>query len=233
MFYAIYKGKVEDPMIVQSWAECEALTTGVFSKFRKFKTRAEAEAYLREMAAADNRTIIFNNGPHDFEIDYGNVLGASKQEAPDPVGYVAPTEIKKYDLHIYVDGSFNPDTNMAGYGIVYLDPANGSICKRSGKVKDCYGSRNITGELSAVIIALSDAKNFGAKSVLILYDYGGIENWVSGVWKTKETISKNYAAKVDEFLGVMDIDFKKVDAHTGEMGNEMADALAKAGCGIK
>jgi ribonuclease HI len=124
---------------------------------------------------------------------------------------------------IFVDGSFTPKCEYAGWGIV--------VCKGKEVLAERYGitkipalSRNIDGECRGAIEAMKwNAEN--KKSYPICYDYEGIEAWISGRWKVKSEIAKLYV-KVAATFGKK-FSFKKVAAHSGIWGNEKADELAK------
>ena len=233
-FYAIFRGRVESPTIVQSWGECRPLVQGVYAKYKSFSTRAEAEKYLEEMASKESRPIVFDSNDEDFELDYGNVMCASGKEAPDPPGYVAPKpeDIKYYRVHVYTDGSYNDKIGYAGYGIVFIN--DGLVTPFGGKVNDNkYKAQNVTGELSAIIFALKYAKQLNINALEIFYDYEGIGAWVEGSWKAESAVAKNFVAKFKELTVGMDVKLAKVLAHSGVEGNEMADKLARKGCGLE
>ena len=65
------------------------------------------------------------------------------------------------------------------------------------------------------------------KKIYLHYDYTGIENWAVGNWKTNNIATKSYKEFIDSVSDVIKIEFIKVDAHTGDYYNEMADTLAK------
>lgn len=51
-FYAIKVGKGTENKIVTTWKECEALVNGYPSVYKSFKTKEEAEIYLKEVVVA-------------------------------------------------------------------------------------------------------------------------------------------------------------------------------------
>lgn len=60
-----------------------------------------------------------------------------------------------------------------------------------------------------------------------MYDYLGIEKWSTGEWKAKKDLTKDYAAFMQKYMKIINIEFEKVKAHTGVEFNEEADRLAK------
>lgn len=132
------------------------------------------------------------------------------------------------DVTIYVDGSFDADTNVYGYGFIAIF--------RNGTIKEFYGAnnntdtariRNVAGEMLGTMFAVKYAKNKKCKSVKICYDYAGIERWVKGYWRAKNKFTAGYIDYMKKHSKEINILFEKVDAHTGVEFNERADQLAK------
>lgn len=97
--------------------------------------------------------------------------------------------VEDVDVTIYVDGSFDADTGVYGYGFVAIF--------KDGTIKEFYGAnndadtariRNVAGEMLGAMFAVKYAKNKKCKSVKICHDYIGIERWAKGYWKTKKQI---------------------------------------------
>ncbi len=130
---------------------------------------------------------------------------------------------------IYSDGSFYK--NKAGFGAVILE--NGTrVHEISGSVTDpaLMKHRQVTGELTAVTQSLSWCLDNGYTEAVIHYDYLGIQYWADGTWKAKTEMTRKYA----EFMSHISlaVHFVKVKAHSGDTYNDIADRLAKAGCGM-
>lgn len=140
----------------------------------------------------------------------------------------------KVTYTVYTDGSYNE--GIWGAGAVVL--AEGQVIKEisTGGV-DEFGSRNIAGEIQAVVIALRYiykqciANNTDAPEVTvnIYHDYVGLSAWAKGEWKAKKQDSIFYQRTVGAAMKYMNIVFHKVEAHSGVAFNERADELAKAG----
>jgi ribonuclease HI len=127
---------------------------------------------------------------------------------------------------IYVDGSMLNES--VGYGVVILK--NGEVLKEiHGTVPDPYvqGTNQIAGELFAVRKAIEWCRLNSVSEVSIFYDCEGIRKWAVGEWRTKHPLTQEYAEFVRN-SGIM-IDWHKVDSHTGDVWNDKADELAKAG----
>jgi len=125
---------------------------------------------------------------------------------------------------IYVDGSFT--NGSTGYGIVVLK--DGEVIEEiSGLVpaESVSGTHQIAGELYAVKESIKWCKGNYVREMDVFYDYDGIEKWASGEWKTKQPLTRSYAAFVRN--SGININWHKVNSHTGDRWNERADELAR------
>lgn len=134
----------------------------------------------------------------------------------------------KAEVAIYVDGSFDEQFGVYGYGYVALFK-DGNVEKYygAGNNRDTARLRNVAGEMLAAMNAVRYAINNNFKSVLICYDYAGIELWATGGWKAKNELTSRYAKAMKEWSDSIEIRFQKIAAHTGVEYNEVADQLAK------
>jgi len=137
------------------------------------------------------------------------------------------TPFEKDRLYIFTDGSFINKKNRIGWGFVAIKN-NFVIHKESGEVFNNFESRNITGEVEAVINALTwySTQNFTIPTSIV-YDYIGLGMWANNLWKTNSTVSIRYAAIVQPLQKKYNFIWEKVSGHTGIIGNEIADMLAK------
>lgn len=138
---------------------------------------------------------------------------------------------KEYNdiLFAYVDGSFNDKENIAGYGLVLVQNDK-VLFKDIGAFRsmEMNASKNVFGELRGALKAVELAIANEFKSITIVYDYIGIENWAKNKWKANKILTQDYKNFMQKYLNVIDINFKKVKAHSGENKyNDMADLLAK------
>jgi ribonuclease HI len=139
----------------------------------------------------------------------------------------------KDTLVAYVDGSFNNKTRVYGYGCVLI--YNDEIVEKlsgNGNNKEYASMQNVAGEVLASLKATEYAIKHGYKSLMIYYDYIGIEYWVTGQWKAKKQGTIEYKATMNAYKNFLKINFGKIKAHTGDKYNEMADELAKMGSGV-
>lgn len=135
-------------------------------------------------------------------------------------------------MKAYVDGSYNIVSKRFGYGVVLLKDDN-IIAKLSKGFSnpELAQMRNVAGEIMGAGEAMKRAKEMGEAELTIYHDYEGISKWCTGEWKTKKTWTKKYKAFFDEISKEVKINFIKVDAHSGDTYNDMADELAKEAVG--
>lgn len=155
----------------------------------------------------------------------------TKEEALE---FLKDKKVKRnhFGLIAYVDGSFNIKTKEYGYGCIILEGQQ-VICQFYDKGNDLnYASmRNVAGEILGSLKAIEYAIE-QQKSICIYYDYEGIEKWANKEWKANKPGTIDYALKIEQYRKIIDIDFIKVLAHSGDYYNEMADKLAKKAVGI-
>ena len=148
-------------------------------------------------------------------------------------------------MHIYVDGSFNPATNVWGGGAVLCDDTEEKVIKTlTISADDVNGSRQINGELESTIIALEYLMTHPDivaedKEVILFHDYEGIGKWATNVWTARKPVAKSYKTRVNRillelrFAHKIDVKFEKVKAHSGDKMNDLADRLCGEACGVK
>jgi ribonuclease HI len=128
--------------------------------------------------------------------------------------------------YAYVDGSFIE--GCTGYGAVILKAGN-IVAELSGKVDtpEAFTSRQVGGEIQAVIEVLEWCKNENVKEITILYDFQNIEKWATGKFRTNTPMTQAFKEYIDNCD--ISIIWHKVDSHTGIELNDRADMLAKNG----
>jgi ribonuclease HI len=133
-------------------------------------------------------------------------------------------------MRAYVDGSFS--NGRCGWGVVICDgpySCTNAIFEDKGVLEDDHGHRQIGGELKAAMVALWWAIQNDVHEIEIVYDYVGIQRWVTGEWHANKPMTKMYQRwmrnKIEEFSIL--VYWRHVRGHTGDPGNERADQLAK------
>lgn len=127
---------------------------------------------------------------------------------------------------IYTDGS-NDKNVKVGWGFLVVK-TNEIIFEDYGEAHPEYNeSRNINGEIQAVIEALTWCMENGINEVSVYHDYNGISKWATGEWSASKPISKYFK----EFLkhNTVKVEWIWVKGHSGNEFNERADFLARCG----
>ena len=136
-------------------------------------------------------------------------------------------------IEAYVDGSFDRSSSRYAYGVVIVK--NGQVVETFNEANNdprYVESFQIAGEVFGALAAIRWAIQKSYKAINIRYDYMGIEQWATGMWKTNKPVSQDYAAQFKELAPFIAVHFQKEKAHTGVEYNEMADQLAKRALGL-
>lgn len=209
-YYAVKIGM--KPGIYETWTECELQIKGVSgAKYKSFGTLAEAEKYI----VGEDEII-----EKDETVDSINLQVDQKLAA-----------LKSDEVIAFVDGSYNPAEEKAGFGVILIDdkgiqtPLYKAFTKTLSP--EFIEFRNVAAELEGVKEAVKWAIAYNKKKIIIYYDYEGIGKWADGAWKAKKDLTRQYVAFIKEKLAYISIEFIKVPAHSGIEYNEAADTLAK------
>lgn len=132
----------------------------------------------------------------------------------------------------YVDGSYRHDTREFASGAILF--YKGEEHRFSQKFSDpsLCEMRNVAGEIMGAKIVMDYCMAMGIHALEIHHDYEGVAKWATGEWKANKpgTIAyKAYCAAAKENLSYV---FVKVQGHSGDKYNDLADSLAKQALGI-
>ena len=142
-------------------------------------------------------------------------------------------------LEIYTDGACRGNqsaNNKGGWGFILTDTTTGKVRHRWGHEADTTNNRM---EMTAAIRALYAIRNRERTEVTIYSDSNlmvkGMNEWLTGWkakgWKTaskKPVENKGLWVQLDELSAGHDVTWCHVRGHAGDVGNELADKLAKA-----
>lgn len=214
-YYAIKMGLV--PGIYNDWDEAEAQIHGFpGAQYKGFNTKEEAEAYL-------NGTLI--EMPKKKPVKKPVKKVEKKTSEPE----------ERYELpYAFVDGSFNPQTNVYGCGGFIFDENNERYpILAKGEDEEMASMRNVAGEVLGATLAIQKALELGLSKLTVYYDYEGIEMWATRKWKRNKKGTAQYSDFVASIEDKIKLTFVHVTAHTGIPGNEEADKMAKEAVGIR
>lgn len=204
-YYAVREGRTRG--IYENWSDAQSEISGYSGAiFKKFNTKEEAESFIQKVNEAKE-------------------IVASDEEVQ--------THINISACQIYVDGSWNSEKQQYGWG--YVAVHNGKEIGRGygkGDNKKYLSNCQVAGEVVAVLQALDYAIGKKFKSVDILYDFDGIKHWATGTWGAKKLISQAYKFFYDQKVSKIKVTFVKVQAHSGDYFNTLADSLAKRGANL-
>lgn len=136
---------------------------------------------------------------------------------------------------IYTDGACSGNPGPGGWGtVVYF--SDGSVHEMGGFESETTNNRM---ELQAAIAALEFLKNSGQTEPVTLYtdsEYvkNGITKWIPG-WKKKDwktsagkPVLNQDLWKILDKLNTKAVDWRYVRGHSGNIGNERCDTIARA-----
>ena len=197
---------------------------------------------------------IYHTSWADFQPKVKGVSGAiyksftTKEEAEDFLGkdgYDSPAvdEISSNDVfrkassdgktaEVYVDGSYNKIKNAYGYGVFIMKGDQTRILSGMGDCKE--DGRNVEGEVAGARAAIDYIRNkTDIKDVVLYHDYEGIGAWGNKSWRANKEYTSAYSKFVEDArMSGLNIKFVHVKGHTGQLGNEYVDKIAKVACGI-
>ena len=214
-YYAVRKGLV--PGIYNNWDDCKANVNGFpGAEYKSFKTLIEAEEYIKSVT----------------EKNVSPKKETKSGEASQELTEYLQSKMKSTAI-AEVDGSYNVATGEYAYGMLIYH--NGNLYEECKSFDDPEMSsmRNVAGEIQGAARAMAYSVENGIDSIDIYYDYAGIEKWALGEWKTNKEGTRSYKEYYISISDKLKVHFHKVKGHSGDMGNDRADELAKSALGIE
>ncbi|MEW8957409.1 viroplasmin family protein [Clostridium sp.] len=207
-FYAVVKGKSGDNKIYRTWDQCKAEVIGFKGAiYKSFKDEKDALDFLN----------IYDKNKEEVKED--NIEGIYSKD--------------NEEVRIYVDGSYNVNTEKYSYGLVaILGDEVIHEDKGVGEEKEAATMRNVAGEVLGAIKAMDFLEDNGYTKGAIYFDYQGIESWALGLWKRNNFLTQRYHEFMKEKMKKTRIKFVKVKGHSGDLYNDRADKLAKEALNI-
>ena len=140
-------------------------------------------------------------------------------------------------ITVFTDGSFSPNEgNCHGGGLYILPTKEVKPFAVMTTLHDWTKMRNIGGEILAAFIAIRSIADICKSEpntlhyVKFIYDYEGVEKWVTQEWRAKNKFTKWYSNVMRSLIFSPDyrlvVEWEHTYGHTGNTGNELADRIA-------
>lgn len=145
------------------------------------------------------------------------------------------------EIVVYTDGSYREVEGFgaayAGAAIICRDGADPVQLTSAGSEPSYISMCNVAGEIIAAMMAceycMNTLKVTQADTIIIIYDYAGIENWckkpgTKNFWRAKTPLSMYYRDFMNTKMKTRcRVVFHHVKSHSGHTGNTMVDAAVK------
>lgn len=133
----------------------------------------------------------------------------------------------------YVDGSFGDERIVHG-GLYYITDGHADMLHVTSSNPQLVEMRNVGGEVLAAFAAILFSSTMIKASnkpgnLKVVYDYKGVGCWINGEWQAKKPATqwfKNAVGLILREVPLMTLKMEHVKGHSGDKGNELADAIA-------
>ncbi|NP_001272818.1 ribonuclease H1 [Echinops telfairi] len=254
MFYAVRRGRKTG--VFHTWNECRTQVDRFpAARFKKFATEDEAWAFVRNSVSPAASKGQKNEHLQESHVKANKRVWESVDEEEDENAEPSAKHVKQNTDSV---PSVSKDTfsYMGEFVVVYTDgccSSNGRRRARAG-IGVYWGpghplnvgirlpgrQTNQRAEIHAACKAIEQAKTENIKKLVLytdsMFTINGITNWVKGWkkngWRTstgKEVINKEDFVELDKLTQGMDIQWMHIPGHSGFVGNEEADRLAREG----
>ncbi|NP_001272715.1 PREDICTED: ribonuclease H1 isoform X2 [Ceratotherium simum simum] len=254
MFYAVRRGRKAGVFL--TWNECRAQVDRFpAARFKKFATEEEAWAFVRNSASPNGSEGQKNEHVQESQVKASKRL-REPLEGDDGENAEPCAKHVKQSTDSIPSVSKDTFSYMGEFVVVYTDgccSSNGRRRARAG-IGVYWGpghplnvgirlpgrQTNQRAEIHAACKAIEQAKAQNISKLVLytdsMFTINGITNWVQGWkkngWRTstgKEVINKEDFVELERLTQGMDIQWMHVPGHSGFIGNEEADRLAREG----
>lgn len=254
MFYAVRRGRKAGVFL--TWDECRAQVDRFpAARFKKFATEEEAWAFVRDSGSPRGPEGQEDKNVQKSQVKASKRLREPLAEGEEENSEPCAKHVKQ---NVEAAPPVGKDTfsYMGEHVVVYTDgccSSNGRRRARAG-IGVYWGpghplnvgirlpgrQTNQRAEIHAACTAIRQAKAQDIDKLVLFTDsmftINGITNWVQGWkangWRTstgKEVINKEDFVELERLVQGMDIQWMHVPGHSGFLGNEEADRLAREG----
>lgn len=225
-YWVLLKG--EKAELFTSWSKCEEkMRHSSRAVYHGFSTEKEATDFIA--GKWRGKSILQEAGT--WLEEYKAKPGQLKRDTELDKSELFSGEYPKYCA--YVDGSYNPSSEIYGFGVVFI--CDGKIDKfyGGGKEEDLVNMGCGAGELLACMEAIKYAETLGLSELTIIYDSELISWAYHGCGEKMLTqAAGQYMYDIRE---KMEIEIKSIEGHSHESGEDpgiaLADKLARKGAG--
>jgi len=195
----------------------------LLKSFIKTKSETTSKKEAVQKASAPKKSAVTTNSEKGKETKAGTKKSAKTKAAVSS----KKQQNNEESLEIYIDGSYSKQRNMYTYGLSFKTEDGFYDENGFGLHEDVATMFQVGGELMGSIAACKYALRNHISDITICYDYKGIECWATGEWKRNNPHTRAYHAEMQVYMKHLNIDFKKIAAHSGHEMNDRADMLAK------
>ncbi len=158
---------------------------------------------------------------------------SNKEDAEAFINDLDNEKIDDNNPVVYVDGSYNKETEEYSFGAVFIVDGKETRFKKKYEKDEYSVHRNVAGEIKGAGFVINYAINRNYKEINLYYDYEGIRSWYLGLWQAKTPIAIKYREFAISSKDKIKVNFIKVKSHTNVYYNDLVDSLAKEALGIK
>ena len=163
-------------------------------------------------------------------IDAVMFMGGNQEVEAEMPNEITVTHPKVSETHCvaYVDGSYCDKTKAFSMGVVMLAPDKQIEIQKAFNNPNYIKYCNVAGELTAAKEAVKKAIALGYPELTIMYDFKGVEDYLSGNVKVSTPLASEYKKYMKKSQKHIKINFQHVKSHSSVKYNDLADNLAKS-----